>query len=771
MDYERESRTLAFRRKWHAVHARWRRYRWPITVIIATTALAFGLIGWGQLTVDGHRISIPDRLYNSVILFAFDTPYIPLPRMENLPAALQVARWLAPLTTILAGLGAIRAIFSERLTHLRIRFLYRNHVVVCGLGRSGIRFAISFHEKYPVVAIDNAPTPAELEECNDRAIPVLIGDASDRLVLSRARIARARHAVVVCGGDGTNLQVALRASTIERSNKRLFNCYVNINDEELSRQLERRAVAHSDQRPVRFRYFNLSREGPRAFLDLHRSIIDSDQIPHPHIIVAGSGAFAINLIVEAARRWWLDHHSEGRALPITMVAPDASDKRAKIHRSYPTFVASCDLRIHSADLSDPLAPMVDFFGRDAPTPNPTSAIICIDDDAVELRATIRLQHELGNTIPILVCTTGSTDSAGFLKLTSPESRSGLDSFPLLDNICTPEVLFNNDALEHLAQTIHAQYVRQMNASGFTTGSRSSVVEWQDLSEEYRESNRRQVADFPEKLGVIGYEIRPTDNWDERPHEFGEKHVEELAHLEHIRWMNEKFFNGWTLGPRDEDRKMHPNLVPWDQLDEEEQEKDLAPMRSYPKILADHGYVIVPRPAGEDSFEAMIERIEVGHLREMLGRKIHEAYVKEREAEGDLQVGDPALASWGVLPEALRESNRMQADDIANKLRAIGYLLSPVSASHGPVVEFSEIQVEELAKMEHERWMTERLDAGWKLGPRDTAKRRSPYLVPWEDLTEEIRERDRQPVRSYPQLVADANLAIVPRESGPEDISK
>jgi hypothetical protein len=63
-------------------------------------------------------------------------------------------------------------------------------------------------------------------------------------------------------------------------------------------------------------------------------------------------------------------------------------------------------------------------------------------------------------------------------------------------------------------------------------------------------------------------------------------------------------------------------------------------------------------------------------------------------------------------------------------------------------------VEMLAAMEHARWNAERFLAGWTYGEeRDTAGRRSPYLVPWDALPEQIKEYDREAVRNIPALLA------------------
>ena len=53
-------------------------------------------------------------------------------------------------------------------------------------------------------------------------------------------------------------------------------------------------------------------------------------------------------------------------------------------------------------------------------------------------------------------------------------------------------------------------------------------------------------------------------------------------------------------------------------------------------------------------------------------------------------------------------------------------------------------IETLAKGVHNQWMAGRLAAGWKLGKeRSDARKEHPSLIPYEKLSEEEKEYDRQ----------------------------
>ncbi len=144
------------------------------------------------------------------------------------------------------------------------------------------------------------------------------------------------------------------------------------------------------------------------------------------------------------------------------------------------------------------------------------------------------------------------------------------------------------------------------------------------------------------------------------------------------------------------------------------------------------------------------------MRESLGRAIHERSRRELAPRPDV---DPTLASWDDLSPDFRASNLEQADEIEAKLRRIGCATVPAEAP-GESATLTPAEVEQLSEMEHGRWTAERLVAGWTWGEtRDPARRRSPYLVAWNDLSDDVREIDRRAVRRIPELLASVGLSI------------
>ena len=144
-------------------------------------------------------------------------------------------------------------------------------------------------------------------------------------------------------------------------------------------------------------------------------------------------------------------------------------------------------------------------------------------------------------------------------------------------------------LERLARAVHEIYCEDLEARGQRG---EMLVSWEELPEHYREQSRRAARDIPEKLARIDHVMIPARSHDV-PYDFPGEALEDLAEYEHERYVKDKEADGWTYGEeRDEARKTNPTLVSWEELAEEEREKDRVQVRAIPRILARAGYTVV-----------------------------------------------------------------------------------------------------------------------------------------------------------------------------------
>ena len=111
--------------------------------------------------------------------------------------------------------------------------------------------------------------------------------------------------------------------------------------------------------------------------------------------------------------------------------------------------------------------------------------------------------------------------------------------------------------------------------------------------------------------------------------------------------------------------------------------------------------------------------------------------------------------YADLADPDKEDNRAAARRMATVLAAAGLELAPsgVPASLEP-------HMETLAEAEHNGWMAHRAATGWRYGPtRDDAAKIHPSMIPYADLSETEKEKDRSNIRQYPAFAARAGLCI------------
>jgi hypothetical protein len=107
-------------------------------------------------------------------------------------------------------------------------------------------------------------------------------------------------------------------------------------------------------------------------------------------------------------------------------------------------------------------------------------------------------------------------------------------------------------------------------------------------------------------------------------------IETIAKEMHEQWKQEREKNGWTYGePRDDEKKIHPMLKPYEKLSEPQKELNRQPARLTQAKLDEVGFRIVPisrsarrqaRPLGKDDL-ARLMRIE------------HDIWLRARLLEG------------------------------------------------------------------------------------------------------------------------------------------
>lgn len=166
----------------------------------------------------------------------------------------------------------------------------------------------------------------------------------------------------------------------------------------------------------------------------------------------------------------------------------------------------------------------------------------------------------------------------------------------------------------LAKAIHSRYIHEMTkrdhgsvkdspVSSFYTSADAetgSNVRFEDLPEDIRSSNLDNAVHIPTKLLSAGYRIRPVrKGFKPATLRLSKQEIETMARVEHLRWCWNKILNGWVYGEKKNSRKKtHPSIVPYDDLDESEKEKDRELVRLIPALLKDIDYEAYPADPGK-----------------------------------------------------------------------------------------------------------------------------------------------------------------------------
>jgi hypothetical protein len=511
-----------------------------------------------------------DLLYYDLQLFVLGAT--PLDELDHsaYPLVLQIARFTAPAVTVYAIVEAGRLLFSAELSRRKARNA-RDHAIVCGdglvagaiarrLGQAGRR----------VVTVSQLPLAPPARR-NGGPLRV-IGDARDPDVLRAAGIARATELYACTFDSATNIAIALAAARRPAGNGPKIAVYGQVSDPDLCLALQARYLGQPDEQRVRLDFFNVDDLAARKLI-AGDPPVEVDGRP-PRILILGATAFGRAVLVELARSWRLRGPRAPR-LPLALIDDDAPEALAEVSLRYPFLRDVCAL-------SDSL---------DAA---PDRVFVCYDDEERALRVALtaeRLWHGGPRSVVVRLDRLAALgEPTGEHDGMSP----ALHLYGAVHAACDP-ALIADDLMERLARAVHDSYLLGRRRRGEVEPGDAALVPWEDLPEPLRRANRAQAAHFGRTLReihcVLSPRIEPGDGYQPSDVE-----VEHLARLEHARWLAERSAAGWRYGERrDDERKLHPEMIEWDRMAPEMRERDRDAIRDMPSILADAGFRIIRLP--------------------------------------------------------------------------------------------------------------------------------------------------------------------------------
>lgn len=575
-------------RAWSCGRQIWSETRWILLGVLWLGGLILGYAGFAQFARE-HALgwTAGDTLYRALQLIILESGSVVGP----VNWMLELTRFLLPMLAAYTTLQAVMHLFREQTQWLRLWRL-RDHVVVCGLGRRGSHLVADLlNLGWPVVAIEEDPAHGDLIELRRKGAVVLVGDATDSGILTSARIQRARHLISLPGQDATNLRLASQAYQRTRGRRRgRLTCVIHLESPELLNLLKNTELIVDPAVPFQLQSFNAYARAGRLLLQEDpgwQPDTPAQEIPRS-ILVIGMGRLGERLIVQAAYYWHLLERQH--ELAITVMDLEAESKVSALVGRQPRLSQVCRLVPLEMDLwaSDRLHERLKVTTAKQPFDR---VYVCLSDAVLSLQVCLNLVRLTGQrpaSIHVRLC--GESGLSELIRNPLPglTEATQVRTFDMYEQTCSADLLVGGSH-ERLARDLHTVY---LNTKGGVSSGRGTNLPWEQLPEQTKEANRQQANRIQRLLQAAGYCINPLEDWDAAGRTFQEEEILQMARLEHDLWWEAKEADGWRHDEqRDGKRRTHPDLVPWEALENGEQEKNLAFVRQLPVLLARIGFQI------------------------------------------------------------------------------------------------------------------------------------------------------------------------------------
>jgi hypothetical protein len=553
-------------------------------VCLAFAALILGYIGLDEYLA---RSSPDGRGFLNVFYFDLQLFVLgadPLQDATDFPLPLQIARFAAPAVTLFAVTEAVRLVLATELGRFRARTA-RGHAIVCGDSSAASTLArnLALSQRQTVVVRSRAIGPLELR---GGVLLGVSGDATDPDVLRGAGAERATVIYACTDDSATNVAIAAAAGRVLGDSAGRATVYAQIHDPDRAVAFQARRLGVDAAPDLRLDFFNLDQLAVQVLLT-QRPLKPVGSRP-PRLLVAGDAPFARALLVSIARDWRLRRPHENSRVQVDLVGSGSSAMLKRLDKRYPILDAACRITPYDTDMLGLLEDHAELRYDDA--------YLCYDDEEYGLQIALtayQLWHRVSGTVLVPVDRlAGLTDVFGdeYGQPLLDQVHGKIKLFPKHSMACNPD-LIAEDLVERLAKLIHERYVIACRERSDEPTDPAALVEWIQLDDERRSSNRDQAVSIGSKLHAIGCTIVARSGADD--FSLGPAEVERLAEAEQQRWMRAATAAGWRYGPiRDPAAKLSPYLLDWADLPYERREKDRAAIHDLPAILTDAGFQVV-----------------------------------------------------------------------------------------------------------------------------------------------------------------------------------
>jgi hypothetical protein len=687
-------------------------YYWPrrketrsfsllLTGGLAATTLIFGYVSYLNCPEGGTQSLLWTPLTAALNLFVGNVdecqtgPYA-------YPLALQVARLFGLALLAIAALGIAATVFRAQSDRLRVRFASAL-VVLVGLSEESVgllrRLSAEKDRRTTLaVLVDDAGNPL-IKMARDLGAKVAVCDIDDPQALRNLLTYQGRFSVralyAVSADVSVNLRWAAQFRAIADSTKPASSdmpprMILRIDDPWQAEYWRRTNAYRTGERgktaSVRWMSDALSAYEVTAALILDR-IVGSG---YDRLVLVGSSPLALAVCAELAQREREGVLLQDRPKPsfqqLVLFGPDAEGLRQQHRLRQERFGNSADWDLITVVGKEPSSANLRELLRNDRKP----ALILADDPAQTTPALATFMAALnpGWTIFDWSTTTRGVAAEPVMEKLYPFglTTEGLPGWPV-------------DSWERAARAVHENYrvVHVPRPDPAVPSHRA----WDDgLDPFLKESNVRLVTTTLAAAESVGRSWGPSATAPEPPNA---GQLERMAELEHASWLKHHTDNGWKHSDQRHDaRKLHPALVPWQRLDEENREKTRQNVLAALSTLESLGYrstpvaeeAVPPTEPGSLNGATVLDDgraawIRVQRIGEVTATVCTEPFSWANPAgdvlhakAGDWRITNDAGAVWSVAPEVFAKTYERISGD---RWRRVG-MVKARPAVDGEVVQ-------------------------------------------------------------------------------------
>ena len=623
-----------------------------VLLILSVTGATLGVCGFRE-----QGYTYLESFYKTLQLFVLNVSFGE--GGIQITCLLQWARWLIFAATLWAAYRFIIEILAPQyIINLKIRAYYRNHIVICGLNKITINLIEKLKDKQILVLSEEKNEYAET--LKTKGVYLLIGDFLDETFLKDAKLRSTSTLYVITDNDKKNMEIMQSAfSVLEKTNrKEALKCFTLINDRKLKNVLEGSALFKQKSDFFDASLFNINEMGIKYGIAMNiDKIIPSKIETVPEILLVGLTERTEIAMLNLVHCLTMKQES----FNFTIVEED----KGKIQL----------FQKRNAYLFEENFAKIKFVNEIESKKQFDSIIICLDNpiEAIEKVAEIRcsLGEDNKDEYILILCNEANTFN---MVLKEEWEKKKIFVINLFGEIANYVFKLDED-IEGKAKEAHNYWDKKYN--------KNKPIPWETLSGHFKQSNRNQILD-----NYLRFYIARNEKFDAHRNclvPFSDNEEKTLAMMEHRRWMLEKFDNGWRLGKRNDELKLHDCLRSWEKLSIEQQAKDYDAIVLMIKLL--NNQIIykkqetmkpyTPQPIDTSKVKLSPDLLE---LTELLARNTHEVWATQRLVQGwkygaernDAEKLHPCLVAYEDLPESEKEYDRSTAMETLKVIKKLGF---------------------------------------------------------------------------------------------------